>query len=290
MNNKLLEKVSSKINTPSKVFRQGTRTNLRSSKMSTTSIVETSETSEVDKLTEAGKVDDNIDKDKNVISEDIAFQIIKRKESEFILRGILPLSQKLKDELLHGIQLSADQGRALATMAKLFNSLKVGDKDEYILYFMGEYIHEDHLFGQQIRAIENNMDKINAKRFEEQIELWGDTITHTVMYHLKYKNIFKIQKDKLAVLILSLNESPLKHIAKDTAIPLIIIGIYHMANYLDKDLIDNLDNFTEIFQTIIDLISTNLKMPHLQICQFLEDFDFKESLECFKNNDFYKKK
>ena len=43
-------------------------------------------------------------------------------------------------------------------MANLINSLKVGDKDEYILYFMGEYIHEDHLFGQQIKAIENNMD------------------------------------------------------------------------------------------------------------------------------------
>ena len=116
-----------------------------------------------------------------------------------------------------------------------------------------------------------------------------DTINHTIKFHLNHKNLFKIQKDKLAVLLLSLNESPLRHIAKDTAIPLIIIGIFHMANYLDKDLIDDLNGFTEIFQTTIDLISTNLKIPHLQICQFLEDFDFKESLECFKNNDFYKK-
>ena len=107
-------------------------------------------------------------------------------------------------------------------MTNAFNSLKVGDKDEYILYFMGEYIHEDHLFGKQIKAIENNMDKINARRFETQINLLGNTIVHTAKYHLKNKNIFKIQKDKLAASILSLNNSPLKHITKSTAIPLII--------------------------------------------------------------------
>ena len=77
---------------------------------------------------------------------------------------------------------------------------------------MGEYIHDNHLFGKQIKAIESNMDKITSKRYEEQIDLVGDTINHTIMYHLAYKNLFKIQKDKLAVLLLSLNESPLRHI------------------------------------------------------------------------------
>ncbi len=64
---------------------------------------------------------------------------------------------------------------------------------------MGEYIHENHLFGIQIKAIESNYNKITAKRFENQIDLVGDTISHTLTYHLPYKNIFKIQKDKLAV-------------------------------------------------------------------------------------------
>lgn len=108
--------------------------------MSTTAIVETRETIEVDDLNEAGKVDDNVNKDNNVVSEDIALQIIKRKEQEFILRGLLPLSQKLKDELLHDIQLTAEQGRALATNAKLFNSLKVGDKNKYIFSTLWENI------------------------------------------------------------------------------------------------------------------------------------------------------
>ena len=91
------------------------------------------------------------------------------------------------------------------------------------------------------------------------------------------------------MLLLLLNESPLKHIAKETAIPLIIIGIFHISNFLDKYFIDDLHGYTEIFQTTIDLISTNLKIPHLQICMFLEEFDVKESLEFFKNNDFYQK-
>ena len=63
---------------------------------------------------------------------------------------------------------------------------------------MGEYIHEDHLFGQQIKAIENNMDKITAERFETQIDLVGNTILHTVMYHLTYKQIFKIKKRQIS--------------------------------------------------------------------------------------------
>ena len=67
----------------------------------------------------------------------------------------------------------------------------------------------------------------------------GDTINHTTNYYQAYKNLFKIQKDKLAVLLLSLNEIPLRHISKETAIPLTIIGIFHMANYLDKNLIDD---------------------------------------------------
>ena len=75
---------------------------------STSAIVETSEDN---KLTESGKMDDQNDKDKTVIIDDIAIQIIKRKEQEFVLRGILPLSQNLKNELLNGVQLSADQGR-----------------------------------------------------------------------------------------------------------------------------------------------------------------------------------
>ena len=66
-------------------------------------------------------------------------------------------------------------------MPEVFNSLKLGDKNEHILYFMGEYIHENHLFGQQIKAIESNMDKITSKRFEKQIDLVGDTINHTIM-------------------------------------------------------------------------------------------------------------
>ena len=119
-------------------------------------------------------------------------------------------------------------------MSKVFNTLKIVDKDEYILYFLGEYIHDSHLFGRQIKAIQNNMDKITPARFEEQIDLVCDTINHTINFHLSYKNLFKIQKDKLAMLALSLNESPLRHIAKDTAIPLIIISIFHMANYLEK--------------------------------------------------------
>ena len=46
------------------------------------------------------------------------------------------------------------------------------------------------MFGKQIKAIESNMDKITSKRFEEQIDLLGDTINYTIMYHLAYKNFF----------------------------------------------------------------------------------------------------
>ena len=155
MNKNLLEEVKSKVNTPKKVFRQGTRENLRSSKMSTgtSTIVETSGDK---KLTESGMMGDN--NDKTIISDDMAIQIIKRKEQEFVLRGILPLSKNLKNELLNGVQLSADQKRELATMSQVFPNLKLGDKNEHILYFMGEYIHDSHLFGKQLKAIESNMD------------------------------------------------------------------------------------------------------------------------------------
>ena len=97
MNKKLIEKVNPKLNTPAKIFRKGTRQNLRSSKMSTTELVQNTGTTAVDKINEAGKVDDTIDKDKNVISEDITIQILNRKEEEFKLRGLLPLSEELKD-------------------------------------------------------------------------------------------------------------------------------------------------------------------------------------------------
>ncbi len=116
MNKKLLDKVNSKINTPKKVFRQGTRENIRSSKMSTTAPPTVVETGEADKLTKDGKVDDKNSRDKAVISDDIAIQVLKRKEQEFVYRNILPLSQNLKNELLNGVQLTADQGRELATM------------------------------------------------------------------------------------------------------------------------------------------------------------------------------
>ena len=53
--------------------------------MSTTEVVENTGTTAIDKINEAGKVDDTIDKDKNVISEDIAIQILNRKEQEFEL-------------------------------------------------------------------------------------------------------------------------------------------------------------------------------------------------------------
>ncbi len=281
----ILDKVISKINTP-KVFRKGSRENLRSSKMSTLTPSVVVDTKVEGKLTKDGKIEDETNGDKAVISDDIAIQILVRKEQEFTYRKILPLSKDLKHEILNKVQLTAEQEKELESMSKVFKTLKIEGKDELILHFLGEYIHENHLLGKQINAIKDNYNKITAKKFEEQIDLVGGTIDHMIKYHLPYKDIFNIQKDKLAVLILSLKDSPLKHISKETSIPLIIIGIFHMAISMDKELLDDLNEFAEIFQVIIDLISTNLQIPHLQICHFLERFDSKESLECFKNNDF----
>ena len=93
MNKKLLDKVNSKINTPKKVFRQGTRENLRSSKMSTIWPSIVVETKEEGKLTKDGKIEDETNTDKAVISDEIAIQILERKEQEFIYRNIIPLSK-----------------------------------------------------------------------------------------------------------------------------------------------------------------------------------------------------
>merc|ERR1712082_437605 len=100
MNKKLLDKVNSKINTPKKVFRQGTRENLRSFKMSTIPPSIVVETSEAGQLTKDGKIEDGTSTDKAVISDEIFIQVLKRKEQEFTYRNILPLSKNLKNELL----------------------------------------------------------------------------------------------------------------------------------------------------------------------------------------------
>ena len=263
-----LQKVNPKLNTP-KTFRKGTRENLRSSRMAgSTTISET-----VEKPADSVMSKENLEK--TILDNEMAIQILERKTEEFGLRGIVPLPQNLKLEVINDVQLSNDQKNDLANMPKPFPNIELPDSKENIFYFMGEFISEYHLFGKQIKAIKENMDKITPKRFEDQINLVGEDITNTVMHHLDYKNIFKIRKDKLKALLLSFNESPLKHIAKDTAISLTIIGIYHIANFLDKDLIDDLDGYSEIFQTTVDMISTNLKIPHLQIFQFLEKFDLE---------------
>ena len=141
MNKKL--SVNLKTYTPAKgkLFRKGNRQNLRSSKMSTTA-------TESPAVLEASKLDNMEDKDHKettIVTDDIAHQILNRKEQEYILRNILPLSQNLKDELLNGVPITTEQGRNLATKQTVFKTMKI--ENDNILYFMGEFIHEGHLFG-----------------------------------------------------------------------------------------------------------------------------------------------
>ena len=81
--------------TPAKVklFRKGNRQNLRSSKMSTTA-------TESPAVIEASKLDNMEDKDHketSIVTDDMAHQILNRKEQEYIYSNILPLPQNLKN-------------------------------------------------------------------------------------------------------------------------------------------------------------------------------------------------
>ena len=110
---------------------------------------------------------------------------------------------------------------------------------------------------------------------------------HYLDYYIVYKTHFKLNYTRLEELFLSLKEKPFKQYAKESLVPLIFIGIYQVANYLERELISDLRHFNPIFHLLLNTCSKQLHYPKPQILKMIDLFDIKNSEDFLGNNNLF---
>ena len=126
------------------------------------------------------------------ITVDIGLNILRQLERLLHDDNILPLSENIRLELLHGVFVSSGDRETLTELSKtkLFPCMEIEGKTEKIIFFMNEYLSSEHALSSLLLELNSNLASKSKQTFYNEIVKITNNLRNYVGAFIDYKSFF----------------------------------------------------------------------------------------------------